>query len=415
MLLKKVISQPQELKNYQKLISSSLYKKIKKQAKSLKGLKVLHLNAAAKGGGVAEILESLVPLMRNVGIKAEWYAISSNEKFFNITKKIHNALQGKNIRLTESEKSFYLKINKEIAKELEKIKADILIVHDPQPLASLNFLTKSIKTVWRCHIDTTAPNQNVWNFIKRLLEKYQYFVFSLKDFVSSEISSKRVFIIPPAINPLTAKNKPISLSTAKYILNEIGVNPSKPVVAQISRFDLWKDPLGVIRAFYLAKNKIPNLQLVLMGLFIAKDDPEAKNVFKKVKRYAKGDPDVYLFSDPQKMKFSNDILVNALQTAADVIIQKSIREGFGLVVTEAMWKYKAVVGGNTGGIKIQIKNGINGFLINTTEEAAEKIVWLLNHKKLAQKMGIAAHKSVKQKFLTPRLLSDWLEVFRYII
>jgi len=416
MVLKKVDLLNKKLDDYKKLISPKIYKEILRRSKRLKNLKIVHINATAIGGGVAEMLKTIVPLMRDVGLDANWYVIQPDKKFFDITKKLHNSLQGDDDDLTKLEKEYYLSYNKKISQAIEKIKGDILVIHDPQPLASLSFLDKKVKAVWRCHIDTTNCNIDSWNFIENLLRPYNYFVFSLKDFIPKDLPRKKIKIIHPAIDPLTIKNRLIDVNVARYILSRLGIDIDKPILTQVSRFDPWKDPLGVIRTFYLAKKRIPDLQLVLCGLFLAKDDPEAIKIYKEVKYHVKNKPNIFLFSDPEKIKYiGNELLVNALQTGSDVIIQKSIREGFGLVVAEAMWKYKAVVGSNVGGIKIQIKDGFNGFLVNNVKTAAQRVVQLLENKDMAQKMGRMAHKSVQEKFLMPRLLNDWLELFERII
>ena len=407
---------PKKFSDYEKIIKPELAEEIKELAKKLKGIRVSNINATPVGGGVAEILKSLVPLMRSVGIDANWYVMPPSKKFFGITKQIHNALQGKKYNLSHSAKDFYLKHNEKTAKLMADIKTDIWVVHDPQPTATRAFFPKKKAFISRIHIDTTDPNLEVLKFMYSFWRKYNYLVFSLEEFVPKSLKKRNVAVFKPAIDPLSPKNKPCSLTVAKSIIQEFGVDPTKPLLAQVFRFDPWKNPEGSIRAYYLAKNKIPNLQLALVGLMIAKDDPEAERVFKAVKKHAEGDPDIFLFSDPGQIgDFSIDLFVSVFQTAADVIIHKAIREGFGLVVTEAMWKGKPVVGGNVGGIKKQIKDGISGFLVNTEEEAAERIIELLSSRSLRNKIGREAKESVRENFLMPRLLRDYLRLFNKLV
>jgi len=405
---------------YKQFIPEEQYEGCKKVSKKFKGLRVAHINATAQGGGVAEILQSLVGLMNGVGLYADWYIMPQPENpiFFEITKSFHNALQGKKGRfLTENNRKIYIDHNIATAKLMDEVKPDIWIVHDPQPLASINYLKdKKSRKIVRIHIDTSHPNKEAWDFIGPILKKYDRAIFTMPEFVSPDIPKEKVKIFYPAIDPLAEKNRKLSIQAAELILERMGINITKPLMVQVARFDPWKDPLGVIDAYYKAKNDIPDLQLAFLGLMIATDDPEAIRIFEKVKRYAKGDPDIFLFADVSEIKsLSVSTFVNAFQTAADVVLQKSIREGFGLVVTEAMWKGKPVIGGNVGGIKHQIVDGKSGFLVNSSDEAAERIVYLFNNPKLGNKMGIAARKRVRENFLMPRLLLDYLKLFEELI
>jgi len=413
-VLSRVQVSPRSFSDYQELIGPELFNRIKNKAEKLKNIKIAHINATSSGGGVAEILWSLIPLLKDLGLDVDWYTIPSNpigEDFFRITKKIHNALQGKSENLNLKEQKTYLSGNRKLAGWMGGIKPDIWIVHDPQPLAALSFLPQSPKAIWRCHLDMTQPCQQAWEQLKDFLRPYQAYVFSLSEFVPKEVSLSEIFLIPPAIDPLISKNKPLSLVEAQAILERQGIDVNKPLITQVSRFDPWKDPLGVIQAYRIAKKNIPDLQLVLMGLFLANDDPEALAVFKEVEREADNDRDIFLFSLPNQLRgVDNERMVNALQVASDAVIQKSVREGFGLVVAEAMWKEKPVIGGKVGGIKLQIEDGENGFLVESPKEAAEKIVRLLQDKNLARSMGRAAREKVRQKFLLPRLTLDWLKV-----
>jgi len=404
-----------KLEDYRKFIRDDLYQEIKDLSGPLKGLKIVHINATSVGGGVAEILNTLNPLTNDLGIKCQWFVLSSDNKFFTITKKIHNSLQGEDIIFTNEEKNFYLSKNREIASSLKDIKADIWIIHDPQPLPLISYYSKLSPAILRLHIDLSQPQQEIWQFLLPHIQEYDKIIFSIKDFVHGDIAKEKVKIFPPAIDPLSPKNISLNSESSKSILQDLEINIDKPLITQISRFDIWKDPLGVIRAYYLAKKEIPGLQLALVGIFQAQDDPEAIEIFERVKKHAKGDPDIFLFSDIKSLNVENDVLVNAFQVASDVILQKSIKEGFGLTVAEAMWKGKPIVGGNVGGIKIQIKNGKNGFLVNSPEEAAKRIVQLIKNPKLAERMGREAKKTAGEKFLIPRLLRDYLKLFTELV
>jgi trehalose synthase len=410
-MLPKVTLTKKKIKDYQKFININLQHQLKKLAKKLKGLKVVHVSATSLGGGVAEILTSLVPLMRSLDIKCQWYTLPPSKKFFEITKKIHNSLQGEKITLTNKEKSFYLSENEKIASLIKNIKSDIWVIHDPQPLPLITFFPNLHPSILRLHIDLSNPYEDTWKFLLPHIEKYDKVVFSIKDFIHGDILKQKTIIFPPAIDPLSPKNIPLSLKSSRDIIQNFDINTNKPLITQISRFDTWKDPLGVIQAYYLAKKEIPELQLALIGLILAQDDPGAMDVFKKVKKHAKGDPDIFLFSEIGDVNIENDVLVNAFQVASDVILQKSIKEGFGLTVAEAMWKQKIVIGGSVGGIKMQIKDAQNGFLVNSPKQAAEKIIQAIKNPDLARRIGKEARKTVSKKFLIPRLLRDYLKSF----
>lgn len=414
-MLPHVILAKKKIEDYQKFISNDLYQEIGELAKQLKGLKITHINATSLGGGVAEILSSLAPLMNNLGIKCHWYTLPPGEKFFEITKKIHNSLQGEEIILTDKEKKFYLSKNKEITRLIRDIKTDIWVIHDPQPLPLISYFSNPHPSILRLHIDLSNPQKDAWHFLLPHIEKYNKVVFSIKDFVHGDIPKEKIAIFPPAIDPLSPKNIPLSSESSGSIVQNFEINIDKPLITQISRFDIWKDPLGVIKAYYLAKKEIPDLQLALIGLILAQDDPEAMGVFEKVKKHAKGDPDIFLFSDVMTVNIENDVLVNAFQVASDVILQKSIKEGFGLTVTEAMWKEKPVIGGNVGGIKLQIEDGENGFLVDSPQQAAKRIIQLIKNPSLAKRMGRKAKTTVREKFLIPRLLKDYLKLFTELI
>jgi trehalose synthase len=393
--------------------------KLRRTAEPLRGKRVLHVNATGVGGGVAELLRSQVPIERALGLKSRWHVIGAPPRFFVITKQIHNLLQGKSGGLDEASKNFYLEVNREIGHALLRVAASfrphLVVIHDPQPLAAMGALTGKIPVIARLHEDLLTPNPQTLEFIRPFLMKAKRVVMSSRDYMKSFpwLSPRTIRIIYPAIDPLSTKNQPLSPDVAHKVLEEFGVNPTKPLIAQVSRFDPWKDPMGVIQAYYIAKNEVPNLQLVFVGLILAKDDPEAASIFKQAKKHAKGDPDIFLFADPRVTeRVPNDLLVNAAYTASAIVVQKSIREGFGLTMTEAMWKGKPVVAGKTSGAIIQIRNGKNGLLVSSPDEAGRAIVRLLEHPDLRAKLGRAARESVRRHFLMPRFIADNLALYQ---
>lgn len=406
-LLQKVNCSPKRLNDYRP-IAPRVVDKIHQLAKSLQGLKIAHLNATPLGGGVAEMLRCSVPLQRDIGLDSTWYVIPPKESFFEVTKEIHNFMQGKAGGLTEGQKKIYLDYNQHIAGLLAKIKADVFLIHDPQPAAALSFLNQRPKlSIWRCHIDTSHPNKSVWNFLMPYLKSYDHFVFTMPDYIHQDFPLEKVSFITPVIDPLSKKNKPMAKTKAKLYLKKFGIDIRKPLITQVSRYDPWKDPQGVIDAYRLAKKRIPKLQLALVAQ-MANDDPEGEKVYQQVKDYAQDEKDIFLLVNLP----NNDRAVNAFQTASDIILQKSTREGFGLTVTEAMWKKAAVIGGNVGGIKLQIKDGVNGFLVNSSQEAAERIIHLFKNPKIKKKISQAAHDSVKSRFLMPHSLLNYLNFLK---
>lgn len=410
-MLKKVDTSGIGLSRYEDLIPASLFEEIERLADKIEGKKVAHINATAQGGGVAEVLGSLIPLQSSVGLDAEWYAMKGEDKFFDISKNIHNGLQGEGRDLTESEKKFYLEHNKKVAASINKLDVDYLILHDPQPTACVKHL-KHPKKVCRVHIDTTSPRKQVRDFIFPFFDSYDRIIFSMDEFVPSEFDSKKVKIAAPAIDPFTDKNDSMDKSEAREILSDLGIDPNRPFISQVSRFDPWKDPVGVLKAYKKAKKEISGLQFGYAGLILADDDPEAQEIYEKTKAAAGEDEDIHLFEDPQILDDHNlsvDEFVNAFQAGSDLILQKSIREGFALTVTEAMWKGKLVIGGKAGGIKKQIKHDETGFLVNSVGECHKKIVEAFENREKREELGKKAKKRAAKKFLQPRLLRDHLE------
>ncbi|MDD5144543.1 MAG: glycosyltransferase [Candidatus Pacebacteria bacterium] len=405
-----------KLDEYRGIIGSHLFKEINSLAKDLRGLKVFHVNATSDGGGVAEILKSLVPLMRGVGLEVKWYNILPCPGFFDLTKRIHNALQGKRIEFSRRDRDLYMRHMESMAKKMEDMRPDVWVIHDPQPAGLISYLPRLCPMVWRIHIDTSGPNKKVWSFFQKIGDDYDRIIFTSKDFIGHGIPEKKIRIFSPAIDPIMKKNESMDLEIAKKIMKSLGINLSRPLAVQVSRFDPWKDPMGVIRAYQEAKKEIPGLQLALLGLLLAKDDPEAEKILKEVEKASGEDPDIFLFSRVSQIgNIKINDFVNAFQMAASVVLQKSTKEGFGLSVTEAMWKGQPVIGGNVGGIKLQIKDGENGFLVNTCKEAAQRMVELIKSPQLKKKMGQEAKEIVREKFLIPRLLRDYLKMFKELV
>ena len=395
------------LKDYAEIVGENEINEIRTLAEKLAGKSAVHVNSTSFGGGVSEILRRLVPLMKDVGINAEWKVIKGDKEFFNVTKAFHNALQGKEILLTEEMKEVYLRYNKLNANLLD-LGYEYVVMHDPQPLAIINYHDERRgKWIWRCHIDLSQPNEGFWSFLKPFLANYDAFVFSLKKYVKSPLEKRDVAIISPSIDPLSDKNKPLPENQILATLERYDVDADRPVLTQVARFDPWKDPLGVIDMYKKVKKKMPKVQLLLITS-MAPDDPEGWTYYEKTARHAGEDYDIHLLTDIMGVR---DLEVNAFQRASDVALLKSIREGFGMTVTEALWKEVPVVGGNVGGIPLQVINGETGFLVNTVEEAAEKTLYLLKHPEEAEEIGKKGKEHVKENFLITRHLKDYLELF----
>jgi trehalose synthase len=371
-----------------------------REAERLCGARILHLNATPYGGGVSELLRSGVPLLADLGLDVEWKVISGNEPFFRVTKAMHNGLQGDPRDLTDAERDAYLETSARNA-ELLGDDYDFVVVHDPQPAAVLPLRGKGgARWIWRCHIETTAPNPVTWEFLRGFLFDYDAAVFTLPEFVPPDLPIERVAIIPPAIDPLSPKNLPLARITAKQVLDWIGVHLDTPLVTQVSRFDPWKDPLGVIEAYRLAREEVPGLQLALVGS-MALDDPEGWDLYRQIQEEAGGDPAIKLFTN---LTGVGNIEVNAFQRLSSAVLQKSIREGFGLVISESLWKGTPVVAGRAGGIPLQMADGTGGVLVDSVEEAAAAIVDLLGNPAHADELGRRGRERVHEHFLLPRLL-----------
>ncbi|QRK12283.1 glycosyltransferase [Archangium violaceum] len=375
-------------------------------ARRLRGARILHLNATSYGGGVSEILRACVPLLKDLGLRAEWKIIRGDDAFFQITKRLHNGLQGAPGELSESEKALYLGNAQLNAPHLAE-DYDFVIVHDPQPAAIPGLIHRSgSRWVWRCHIDTSHPNPAIWDFLMPYLRVYDAAVFTLEGFIPPRFPVRRIAILPPAIDPLSPKNLALPEELARHILEWIGVRLDRPLVTQVSRFDKWKDPLGVVAAYRIVRQRIPNLQLALVSS-MALDDPEAWDIYETVRAETAGDRLVHVFTN---LVGVGNVEVNAFQSLSNVVIQKSLREGFGLVVSEALWKGTPVVAGRVGGIPMQMPPGTGGLLVDSIEECADALLHLLRHPQVAHALGQSGRERVRQQFLMPRLLLDELRL-----
>lgn len=399
------------LERYAEHAGADAIEQLRQLAGLLTGLKVVHVNSTRRGGGVAEILETMVPLMQELGLDASWEVIEGNDDFFTCTKSFHNTLQGKTLDIPPALLIAYEEVNAANAERLRPIleAADIVIVHDPQSAPLLSHCPERRgKWIWRCHIDLSHPYRPVWKYLRRFLLGYDASIFSLDAF--AQPMPHPVYLIPPSIDPLSEKNLPLDPANVRQVLEEFGVDAARPMLLQISRFDRFKDPLGVIQAYRLAKDFVPSLQLVLAGGSAA-DDPEGETVVEDVRRSAEGDPDIHVLSSGHY----SDQTINALQTGADIVLQKSLREGFGLTVTEAMWKGKPVIGGNTGGIRLQLVNHRTGFLVDTPEGAALRIRYLLAERSRIGQIGENAREFVRQNFLRTRHLREYMTLMVALI
>ncbi len=392
------------LPKYAQVAGEDVVEHLRQLAQSLKGMRVVHINSTRIGGGVAEILNKMVPLMQELGLETSWEIIEGQQEFYQCTKNFHNALQGDKISISKSLLEAYEKTNAETAERLRgKLQdADVVIVHDPQPAALIHhFPERKGKWVWRCHIDVSKPFRPVWKYLRNYVQRYNASIFSLSTF--AQPLPHPIYLIPPSIDPLHEKNIELDPQEVQAVYSRFGIDPKRPMILQVSRYDRFKDPIGVIQAYKMAKKFAPSLQLVLAGGG-ASDDPEGEVVLNEVREAAKDDSDIHVLLLPGDAHRT----INALQTAADIVLQKSIKEGFGLTVTEAMWKNKPVIGGDTGGIRIQVINYHTGFLVNTPEGAALRVRYLLSNRDKLREMGNKAKEFVRENFLITRHLREYL-------
>jgi len=386
------------LEDYEPYIGTEAVDRILAKAEKLRDLHVVNVNSTYYGGGVAELLGSMTILMNQVGLKTGWRVIQGSPDFFSITKKMHNALQGGEINLTERKKKIYEEVVYENALRTHLIH-DVVIIHDPQPLPLITHYRKRGPWIWRCHVDLTRPHPGLWDYLRPFIEQYDAVILSIPEY-AQDLRTPQLFFMP-GIDPFSIKNAPLPEAEIEERLAHYRIPTDLPLVVQVSRFDRFKDPKGVVEAFRLARRQVP-CTLVLLGN-VATDDPEGPEIYESLLECQ--EERIIILS------VQDTALVNALQTRAAVVLQKSLREGFGLTVAEAMWKGTPVIGGNVGGIRYQITDGVNGFLVNTVEEAAQRLVQLLQDETLRRRLGAAARETVRRKFLLSRNLEQYLDLF----
>jgi len=390
----------EKIDDYTPIVGQSVVEDLRLLAAHLRGKRILNVNSTAVGGGVAEILSRMVPLLRELGLDVHWDVIKGGKEFFEVTKKFHNALHGGKVDIGDKDFEIFMETSRNNLEQME-VSGDIIFIHDPQPIVLVQ-KRRDNKWIWRCHIDLSEPKKKVWRFLKEFVVQYDAAVFSAPDF--SRRLPIRQFLVAPSIDPLSDKNRELSQEVIDGVLLKYGVPKDKPIVTQISRFDRLKDPVGVIAAYRLVRKHI-DCRLVLAG-GTATDDPEGQKVFEEVVDAAKGDPEIHILAIAQ-----NDLEINALQRASTVIVQKSLKEGFGLTVSEALWKAKPVVASNVGGIPLQIKNRYSGLLCYSPEGAAFAIKQLLSSPEYARKIGENGREHIRNNFLITRHLRDYMLLF----
>lgn len=408
MLVSVPIPEAKRADDYREAAGEEAVERLRAAADPLKGARLVHLSSTAFGGGVAELLNTEIALFQDLGINADWQLVEGTEEFFAVTKLVHNAFQGAGVPWTESMENTYLERVAANAARFEE-SADFVYVHDPQPAGMLSILEdegrRTGRWVWRCHIDLSHPMEAVWAFFAPQVARFDAAVFTMEDFVRPGFPIPAE-IIAPGIDPLSPKNAHLEPVAVAEIMESYGVDADRPLVTQVSRFDPWKDPLGVIDAYRMAREAVPGLQLLLVGS-MAHDDPEGWHYLEQTEEHRAADPDIHILTNLQGV---GDVAVNAFQRASDVVIQKSLREGFGLTVSEAMWKEKPVIAGNVGGLTLQVEDGSSGFLVDSAEACGERLVELLEDHDLRRRMGRAGRNRVRERFLTPRLLEEELRL-----
>ena len=405
--MQNVVLSEKSLADYAPVVGDEVISELELLARPLQGARVLHISSTAYGGGVAEMLHTLVPLMRSAGLDAEWRIISGTDDFFAVTKSMHNALQGMDLALPPAAQAAYLHANVDNAVYFEGT-FDYIIVHDPQP-APLRRLRAGDpgKWIWRCHIDLTAANQTYWSFLRPFVEAFDAAIFTMPAYVKDDLRLNKIAFVPPAIDPLSPKNNVMTAEDAARVVQLYGVDPERPLLVQVSRFDPWKDPLGVIDVYRAVKQHYPAMQLVMVGS-MAHDDPEGMEYYQRTRDYAEGDPDVHLLSNLDGV---GNVEVNAFQRQATVVLQKSLREGFGLTVAEGLWKSKPVIGGNVGGIPLQIQDGVTGYLVDSVEQCTERVLDIMRNPEQAHQMGELGREAVRHNFLSTANLRNYLRLF----
>jgi trehalose synthase len=400
------------LADYATIATRGLMDEIRRLAEPLAGRRVLGLSATAFGGGVAEVQYTLVPLMQDAGLEVEWRIIHGADEFFDVTKTIHNALQGNPRGLTGEQRACFARYQRLNAEEIDADAYDFVVVHDPQPIGVIDHLGGgSAKWIWRGHIDFSTPNADVFDFLLPSLRRYDAAIFHMADYVPRTDGLPPCVIWPPAIDPLAPKNMALAPEDASYIVDQFGIDISRPLLTQVSRFDPWKDPLGVIDAYRVVKEQHPDVQLALVGS-MAHDDPEGWEFYEQTVAHADGDPDIFILSNLNNV---GSVEVNAFQVHSAALIQKSIKEGFGLTVAEALWKARPTVAGSVGGIVTQIRDGETGWLVDSAEACAAACLEIMADPAAARIRALAGKEHVRRNFLTPRLLRDWLALFNRLL
>jgi len=412
-VLERVPLLEKHIDDYSGIVGPEVIERIRELAAPLQGARVLHINATAYGGGVAELLATHVPLLRSVGIDADWQVMHGSDEFFSVTKAVHNGLQGADIEWTSQMQRVYLEKVLDNALQMD-CDYDFVVIHDPQPAAILSFLRDRLSAtgadtrwIWRCHIDLTAANPAVWEFFRPFVQMHDASVWTMPEFVPESLDMDMVVHAPPCIDPLSVKNLDLAVPFCQELAKQYGLDVHRPIVTQVSRFDPWKDPVGVIEAYRIVRERVPDAQLLLAGS-MATDDPEGFRVWDETEEARAGDRDIFLLSNLHQV---GSVQINAFQRISDVVLQKSLREGFGLTVSEALWKGRPVIGGRAGGIKLQIRDGFDGWLVDTVEECAQRTIDLLADPVGADAMGSQGREHVRGNFLSTRELEDWLRLF----
>lgn len=392
-----------KLVDYREFVGESKVSEIYRKATQLSDLHILNINSTYYGGGVAEIMRNMTLLLNEIGIDVGWRAMIGNPDFFRVTKKFHNALQGDDINLTDMKKNVYEETSQDFA-SFTHVDHDLVVVHDPQPLPLIECYRRTQPWIWRCHIDLSDPNEEVWDYLKTYALAYDRYVYQMDEFAAKGFSDEYE-IIRPSIDPVTTKNTDIGEATIDKYLGQAGIDRDRPIISQVSRFDKWKDPSGVIEVFKKVKEEM-DCQLVLCGS-MATDDPEGQEVYDRVRKEVNGRDDIHVIVD------AHDIMVNAIQRASDVVLQKSFKEGFALTVSEALWKETPVVGSDIGGIPTQIVDGENGYLVDPDDydQVAKKVMDILSDEQMKEEMGKRGRERVRNKFLITRHIEDWLDVW----
>ena len=399
--------------DYRSIVGNDVIDRLHALANDLRGVRILHVNATAYGGGVSELLRSSVSIQRGLGLDVEWRVISGSQSFFEVTKSIHNALQGGEYNFSSEARETYLLQNSYNAQQLEG-DYDFVVVHDPQPAALLHFHGHdNHKWIWRCHIDTSTPNEDVLQSLLPFIDEYDALVFTLGQFVPETLQDRNVHLIPPGIDPLSPKNFEIPDDQCRRILAWVGVHPDEPIMTQVSRFDPWKDPLGVVRVYRQVRESVPNLQLALLGS-LALDDPQAWDLLREVQKETSSDPQILVATN---LTGIGNTEVNVFQRTSDVVLQKSIREGFGLIVSETLWKGTPMVAGNTGGIPMQMPDGVGGYLVDPLDERemANKALSLLRDQNQARILGSRGKEHIREHFLITRMIEQELTLFKSLV